>query len=278
MLGAGGPDQRHNKGMSEPAISVQDLVKIFPAGSAFRSLLGTPSPRGKEALRGVSLEVGAGEVLGLLGPNGAGKTTLLEILSTLLLPTSGQAWIAGYDVVKEAAAVRRILGYCPSGADNFYPRLTGASNLEFFGVLNDLSPQQARERARQVLELVGIDGAAGVVFQRYSDGMKQRLALARALLAEPKVLLLDEPTRGLDPVFQGEIRKFLRRTLVEKLGKTVLLVTHSLAEAEEVAGRLAILHEGRVVAAGTPAEIRRAFGEADLAAAFERAVGVGPWQ
>ena len=269
---------KQDQGMNGPAISLQDLAKTFPAGNAFRTLVGSSSLEGKEALRGVSLEVAAGECLALLGPNGAGKTTLLEILSTLLLPTSGQARIAGHEVVKEAAAVRRVLGYCPSGSDNFYPRLTGASNLEFFAVLNDLSPQQARARARQVLELVGIDGAAGVAFQRYSDGMKQRLALGRALVAEPKVLLLDEPTRGLDPVFQGEIRKFLRRTLVEKMGKTVLLVTHSLAEAEEVAGRLAILHEGRVVAAGTPAEIRHEFGEADLAAAFERAVGAGTWQ
>lgn len=264
--------------MSQPAISIQDLTKTFPAGSAWHGLLGASAAGGKEALRGVSLEVGAGECLALLGPNGAGKTTLLEILSTLLLPTRGRALVAGCDVVKDAASVRRVLGYCPSGSDNFYPRLSGSSNLEFFGMLNDLSPQQARARARQVLELVEIDGAAGVAFQRYSDGMKQRLALGRALVADPKVLLLDEPTRGLDPVFQGEIRRFLRRTLVGKMGKTVLLVTHSLTEAEEVAARLAILHEGRVVAAGTPAEIRRTYGEANLAAAFERAVGEVPCQ
>src|SRR5579863_8265521 len=241
--------------MSDPAISVHDLAKTFPAGAssplgALRSLW-AETQGGKQALKGVTFEVAAGEALGVLGPNGAGKTTLLEILSTLLLPTSGHASIAGNDVVRQASAVQRVLGYCPSGADNFYPRLSGAENLEFFGVLHDLTPRQARERARQVLDLAGLDGAAGAAFQRYSDGMKQRLALARALLGDPHVLLLDEPTRGLDPVFQSEIRKFLRRTLFDRFGKAVLLVTHSLAEAEEIADRLVILHEGHIVASGT---------------------------
>jgi ABC-2 type transport system ATP-binding protein len=124
-----------------------------------------------------------------------------------------------------------------------------------------------------VLDLVGMDGASHAPFQWYSEGMKQRLSLARALLTDPPVLLLDEPTKSLDPLLQGEVRRFLRRTLVEKLGKTVLLVTHSLAEAEEVCDRLAIIYRGKSLSVGTPQEVRKAFGGGDLAAALERAVG-----
>jgi ABC-type multidrug transport system ATPase subunit len=263
--------------MSKAAISVQNLTKVFPVGSPLRTLLKSGARlEGKEVLKGISLEAREGEVLGLMGPNGAGKTTFLEILSTLLLPTSGHASVCGCDVVKEAAEVRKVLSYCPSAAENFFPRLTGGGNLEFFGVLHDLAPREAKNRTQKVMELVGIDGAQGVTFQRYSDGMKQRLALARALLSEPEVLLLDEPTRGLDPVFQREIRRFLRSTVVDKLGKTVLLVTHSLAEAEEIADRMVILHEGRIAASGTPAEIKSAFGGVDLSTAFEKAVGAAP--
>ncbi|HEV2495398.1 MAG TPA: ABC transporter ATP-binding protein [Terriglobia bacterium] len=263
--------------MSKTAISVQNLTKVFPTRSPFRALFGS-GPAGKEVLKGMSLEVRQGEVLGLLGPNGAGKTTFLEVLSTLLLPTHGRVSVCGYDVVGEAAQVRKVLSYCPSAMENFYPRLTGARNLEFFGMLHDLTLREAKDRAQQMLGTVGIDGAKGVPFQRYSDGMKQRLALARALLSKPEVLVLDEPTRGLDPVFQQEIRKFLRQTVVEKLGKTVILVTHSLAEAEEVADRLVILHEGRIAGEGTPEELRKTFGSVDLSTAFARAVGASPWE
>jgi ABC-2 type transport system ATP-binding protein len=229
-------------------------------------------------LKGISLEVHQREVLGLLGPNGAGKTTLLEILSTLLLPTGGQATICGYDVVREAGQVRKVLSYCPSASETFYPRLTGMGNLAFFALLNNLSPREAGRKIQTVLDLLGLEGSRDVVFQRYSEGMKQRLALARALLTDPEVLLLDEPTRSLDPVLQGEIRKFLRERVVGELGKTVLLVTHSLLEAEQVCDRLAILHCGQIVRIGTPAEIKQACGGEDLTTAFARAVGAASCQ
>jgi ABC-2 type transport system ATP-binding protein len=227
-------------------------------------------------LKGVSLEVYPGEALGLLGPNGAGKTTLLEILCTLLLPTGGQASVGGYDVVREARKVRKVVSYCPSASDNFYPRLTGVANLEFYALLNNLSPQEARRKIQTVLDLVELDVRSDVPFQRYSEGMKQRLALARALLTDPELMLLDEPTRSLDPVLQEEIRKFVRERVVAKLGKTVLLVTHSLLEAEQVCDRLAILHRGQIVSIGTPEEIKQAGGGENLTAAFQRAVGATP--
>jgi ABC-2 type transport system ATP-binding protein len=268
-----GHRERFLQPMSRAAISLLSLTKTFPAGSLLKSLLKTSSEDGgAKVLRGVSLEVYEGEVLGLLGPNGAGKTTLLEILSTLLLPTSGNAMVCGFDVVEEADKVRKLISYCPSTWENFYPRLTGVANLEFFALLNNLPRQEVREKIKGVLHLVGMDGRSDGTFQRYSEGMKQRLALARALLTDPRVLLLDEPTKSLDPLWQGEIRRLLRETVVGNLGKTVLLVTHSLAEAEQVCNRLAILHRGQIVALGTPPEVSAACGGADLTRAFQNAV------
>lgn len=259
--------------MKDASISIHKLTKIFPAGG----FLGGFFPRswngaGIEALRGISLEIFPGEVFGLLGPNGAGKTTLLEILATLLLPTSGEARVGGCDVVKDAAEVKRRVGYCPSATESFYPRLSAVENLQFFALLHDLRPRAAKERIAGLLDLVGLDGKSTGPFQRQSHGMKQRLALARALLADPPVLLLDEPTKSLDPLLQADIHRLLRKTLAEKLGKTILMVTHSLAEAEALCDRIAILHQGRIVAAGSAEEVKRALGGEDLASAFEIAV------
>jgi ABC-2 type transport system ATP-binding protein len=273
-FGAAGKRRKFQQSMSMVAVAVQNLTKTFSVGKILQTLQKNPPKKGgTEVLKGISLEVFQGEALGLLGPNGAGKTTLLEILSTLLLPTGGEATICGYDVAREAGQVRKVVSYCPSASENFYPRLTGMRNMEFFALLNNLSPREARRKIQTVLDLVELEGGSDVPFQLYSEGMKHRLALARALLTDPELLLLDEPTRSLDPVLQGEIRKFLRERVVAKLGKTVLLVTHSLLEAEQVCDRLAILHRGQIVRIGTPEEIKKACGGEDLTAAFERAVG-----
>ena len=207
----------------------------------------------REVLHDVNLEVESGSVVGLLGPNGAGKTTLLEILCTLLLPTSGEAFVDGLDVVREAAGVKRLVGYCPCGFDSFYPRLTATANLEFFAALNGLLPREGRRHVRAVCDLVGINGSRHLDFQRHSSGMKQKLVLARALMINPPVLLLDEPTKSLDPRAQQDIWRLLRATLLDDLKKTILLVTHSLAEAQEVCDQVAVLDEGRIVDAGPPA-------------------------
>jgi ABC-2 type transport system ATP-binding protein len=254
-------------------VAIRDLTKTFYSGNAFWRMLANPARGRTEVLKGISLEVHKGAALALLGPNGAGKTTSLEIISTLLLPTSGHVTVCGYDVVREAPQVRRVVGYCPSASDNFYPRLSGTQNLEFFALLNNLSPREARARIKKVLDLVGMDRASMDPFQRYSEGMKQRLAIARALVTDPEVLLMDEPTRSLDPLLQQEIRKFLRQLVVDMLGKTLVLVTHSLSEAEQVCDRIAILNHGRIVSIGTPAEIKKASGGSDLSTAFERVVG-----
>jgi ABC-2 type transport system ATP-binding protein len=198
----------------------------------------------RQVLREVDLEVAPGTIVGLLGANGAGKTTLLEILSTLLLPTAGDTLIYGYDVVAEAAEVRRLVGYCPCGFDSFYPRLTGVANLEFFAALSGFSRRAGRTRVNAVFDLLSFNGSRHSDFQKYSAGMKQKLALARALIADPPLILLDEPTKSLDPAAQGDVWTLLRDRLVGELGKTILLVTHSLVEARTICDRVFALEDG----------------------------------
>ncbi len=261
--------------MPEPIVQIQGLSKTYRS-SSLRHRFATAQSQSKsspEVLCGIDLEIREGEVLGLLGPNGAGKTTLVEILATLLLPTRGSVSVCGHDVVDDAPAVRKLVSYCASATDNFYPRLSAESNLEFFAVLNEISPGEARARIQSTLEHVGLQGKGKVPFQHYSEGMKQRLAIARALLKEPRLVLLDEPTRSLDPPSQGEIRRLIRGLLTEKLGTTVLLVTHSLDEAQHVCDRLAILDRGKIVALGAVDEIKHWRGAPNLATAFELAVG-----
>ncbi len=266
--------------MRNAIISIQDLTKSYSFRRHFQKLDKGPQAiiKGYDVIRGLNLDVFEGEVLGLLGQNGAGKTTLLEILSTLLLPTSGQAFVLGHDVVHDAVHVRKVISYCAAASENFYPRLSARRNLEFFALLHDLPPKVARERIEVVLGQVGLSQKGDVPYQHYSDGMKQELALARALLTNPAVLLLDEPTRSLDPLLQGGIRKLLRQLLVGRLGKTVLLVTHSLAEAEQVCDRVAILHRGQIVKIDSLDEVKRGLGGADLAQVFEQAVAGGECQ
>jgi ABC-2 type transport system ATP-binding protein len=244
---------------SPDAIAVRALTKRFPARPyLFRPELGPP------VLSDVSFIVRFGEVFGILGPNGAGKTTLLEILATLIEPTSGVAAVCGHDVVADAAAARCCLAYSGAAAHAFYPHLTGARNLEFFAVLNHVARPEARQRAATLLEEVGLAGAGRRLFQTYSEGMKQRLSLARALAADPAVLLLDEPTRSLDRVFRHAFHALLRRWIGEEPRRAVLLVTHSLTEAETVCDRVCVLDRGAVAWMG-PARAVRAAGVLDLA-------------
>ena len=248
-----------------PAVSVRGLGKVFTAGTVLRWIMKRPPARGgTRALENVSFDLGAGEALAVLGQNGAGKTTLLDILSALLLPTSGAASVCGHDVVGEPQAVRQMVGCCPWAGDTFYPRLTCSQNLSFFALLHDLTPAQARARIGELLDILKIESIASKPVQQCSEGIKQRLGLARALLADPPVLLLDEPTKSLDPLFQAEIRRWLREEIVGRRGKTVILATHNLEEAESVCDRVAILDRGRLRAIGTPTEVRREARAADL--------------
>ncbi len=209
-----------------------------------------------EALRGVTLRVERGSVFGLLGPNGAGKTTTVKILATILLPDGGEARVMGHDVVREADEVREVIGVSLSVERGFWYIMTGLENLVYFGLLRGMGLSEARRRAREVLELVDLSHAADKPVEQYSLGMKARLALARALLHDPPVLILDEPTLGLDPSAARRIRSLLRRLSREE-GKTIFVTTHNMHEAETICDRVAIINRGRIVVEGQPDQLKR---------------------
>ena len=216
------------------------------------------TPRKREpvnALDGVSLTIPAGEVHGLLGPNGAGKTTLVKILSTVLLPTSGSASVLGHDVVAEARAVRPQIGIVFGGERGLYWRLTGRQNLEYWGALYKLSRSEIRERTGLLLERVGITDRADERVETYSRGMKQRLHLARGLIGDAKVLFLDEPTTGMDPLAAREFRALIGELRGE--GRTILLATHDMAEAEALCDRVTLIDRGAILATESPRTLGR---------------------
>jgi daunorubicin resistance ABC transporter ATP-binding subunit len=224
------------------AIVAQGLVKRF----------GTV-----EALAGVDLEVPAGSVVGLLGPNGAGKTTAVRILTTLLAPDAGLAWVAGLDVVRESAAVRRVVGLSGQYAavDGY---LTGRENLRMVGRLAGLRVSSARRRAEELLELFELTAAADRTARTYSGGMRRRLDVAASLVAKPSVLFLDEPTTGLDP--RGRIGLWQLLEELTARGSTLLLTTQYLEEADRLADRIVVMDAGRVIATGTAAELKARVG------------------
>jgi ABC-2 type transport system ATP-binding protein len=205
------------------------------------------------AVRDLTLEVGAGEVFGFLGPNGAGKTTTIRMLTGLVRPTSGSAIVAGHDVAREPLEVKRRVGYMAE-TPYLYPKLTGREQLAFMGGLYEVPAALARQRAERLLELFELSKKADDLVETYSHGMRQKLALAGALLHEPAVLFLDEPTSGLDPR-SARLVKDLLMVLVER-GQTVFLSTHVLEIAEHLCHRVGIIHHGQVVATGTLDELR----------------------
>ena len=239
---------------TEPAVECIDLRRTFRLGGMLRR-------KGEvEALRGVSLEIPRGQVFGLLGPNGAGKTTTVRILATLLHPTSGEARVCGYDVVRQSREVRKRIGLALGGDRGLFGRITAHENLRYFAAINHLMPAEAARRSDELLELVGLRDRANERVMGFSRGMRQRLHLARALLTDPEVLFLDEPTSGLDPLGARDFRQLVQR--LEEMGRTVLLTTHYMLEADQLCRQLAIINHGQVIATGTPSEIKRRFGQA----------------
>ena len=207
------------------------------------------------ALDSVSMSIEEGEVHGLLGPNGAGKTTLVKILSTVLLPTKGSASILGHDVVRETAAVRPLIGIVFGGDRGFYWRLTGRENLEYWAALYKVPAGIAKRRAAELLERVGLTDRANYLVETYSRGMKQRLHLARGLIANAQVLFLDEPTTGMDPIAALDFRQLVKDLRSE--GRTILLTTHDMAEAESVCDKVTLIDRGHVLAVETPRSLGR---------------------
>jgi len=232
-------------------------IEADALNKTFRSKTGLWRTKSKStvAVEEISFSVERGELFGLLGPNGAGKTTTVKMLTTLLLPTGGTARILGQDVVRETGEVRKHIGFAFSGSRGLYNRLTAVQNLRYFAELYALDPVVTRKRIPELLELVGLQGRGDDKVETFSSGMTQRLHLARALLHDPEVLFLDEPTVGIDPVGSRELRTTVRSLLA--LGKTILLTTHYMAEAEELCQRIAIVKKGRIVALDTPDALKR---------------------
>lgn len=233
-------------------IDLHDITKTFSERSWRRALLG----RKVAALQGVSLTANPGEVLGLLGPNGAGKTTLIKVLATLILPDQGHGTVCGYDLVKQPARVREKIGLVNTSERSFYWRLTGRQNLDFFASLWGITGNRKDKRIHELLTMTDLHEKADTRLMKYSTGQQQRLAVARALLSDPQVLLMDEATRSLDPLAALALREFTRNELANRQGKTVLWCTHNLKEAQEMCDRLAIIHQGSVIASGTLKEMQ----------------------
>jgi len=206
----------------------------------------------KTILRGVSFEVREGEVLGLLGPNGAGKTTTVRIIIGVLRPDSGSATVLDHDVLKEPLEVRHLIGYLPE-IPCLYEGLTVEENLLFYGRLYDIPEGELEERVSELLDLLGLKGRAGEKVGALSKGLKQRVALIRALVHDPPILVLDQPTSDLDPASARGIREHIRE--LNEAGKTILICTHNLTEAEELCDRVAIINEGRILTIGKPDEL-----------------------
>ena len=267
--------------MSAFAIEAHQLVKKFPArpGTGDKSTEREASPAqpkkrsrwpfGKKepkalftAVDGVDLQIQSGEIFGLLGPNGAGKSTTIRMLCTLLEPTSGTAHVNGYDVVKQANEVRRSLGTLLAGERSIYWKLTGRENLEYFAALYHIPQAIAKERVDELIERMELKDRANELVEKYSTGMRQRVAIAKALLARPPILLLDEPTLGLDPQAARNLRELIAQLKQE--GHTILLTTHYMEEADQLSDRIGIIDTGKVIALDTPEGLKRRIDQKEI--------------
>jgi ABC-2 type transport system ATP-binding protein len=223
--------------MSESAITIENLTKKY---------------EDKMAVQNLSLQVSKGELFGLLGPNGAGKTTTISILCGLIKPTSGTAKIYGYDVLKETQKVKELIGVCIQETA-IYPYLTGIENLALFGNLYGMKKKTIRERSNLLLERMGLKDDAKRLTAKYSGGMKRRLSLALALIHDPQIAFLDEPTVAMDPQSRHAVWDFIKEQKTK--GKTIILTTHYMEEAEELCDRVGIIDHGKLIALGTPKEL-----------------------
>lgn len=234
----------------QKAISTNRLQKTFKTRQGFWKR----TTRITEAVKDVTFEVERGELFGLLGPNGAGKTTTVKMLSTLLLPTGGTVSIFGLDIIQDTREIRKRIGFTFGGARGLYGRLTAVENLRYFAELYALEPAFVKKRIPELLELVDLKDRGDDKVETYSSGMHQRLHLARALLHDPELIFLDEPTVGIDPVGAREFRTTIKN--LKAHGKTILLTTHYMAEADELCDRIAIINHGQIIALDTPSMMK----------------------
>ena len=229
------------------ALEVTDLKKEFETrtGPLFRKRRETVT-----AVDGVSFAINPGEIFSLLGPNGAGKTTTIKMLATLLIPTSGSASVFGHDIVREEAAVRRLMTTVLPGERTLFWKLTVKENLRYFGSLYGLTRAYTEQRIAELIAFFGMEDKANALVERLSTGQRQKVVLSRALLPDPSLILLDEPTLGLDPNAARQLRELIRG--VRDQGKAVLLTTHYMYEADELSDHVAIINKGRIACLDTP--------------------------
>jgi ABC-2 type transport system ATP-binding protein len=233
---------------SAPAVEAHGLRRVFRASRGAGEVV---------ALDRLDLRIERGEVFGLLGPNGAGKTTCIKILNTLLFPTSGEARVAGFDVVRQAREVREVIGLVSGGESSGYGILTVRECLWMFSQFYGVPSALAHPRIEHLLDVVGLKELARTRINRLSTGQRQRMNFARGFVSDPEIMFLDEPTLGMDVNAARDLRAFVARWVREQPGRTVLLTTHYMAEADEMCDRIAIIDRGRVLACDTPAELRR---------------------
>jgi ABC-2 type transport system ATP-binding protein len=245
----------------DAAVVLRGLTKSFAKPRSWRAILTGKKLPPVRALSDVSCEVRPGEFFGLLGENGAGKTTLFKILATLVTPDAGSATVCGYDVRADADQVREVLAPVIADERSLNWRLSARENMRLFAVLHGLRGAEAARRIDELIALVSLTEAADRLVSGFSSGMKQRLLVARTLLARPRVLLLDEPTRSLDPISARAFRAFLRQEVAVANGCTVLLATHNAEEAFELCDRVGVLHRGRLIAVGQTADLAKDVGE-----------------
>lgn len=243
------------------AVNIDRLTKRFPVRRGIRELLSGAGRHETTVVDQVSFDVAVGEVFGVLGPNGAGKSTIFRMLSTMVAPDAGTATVYGQDIWLEPSRVRATLAAVSSDERSLNWRLSGRENLLLFAALHRVSRKETEALVSSVLRTVGLDCTGNKMVAAFSSGMRQRLLIARALLARPKVLLLDEPTRALDPISAQEFRQFLRTELVERQRCTILLATHNADEALGFCDRVVVLNRGRVLATGTATELKARFSE-----------------
>ena len=238
------------------AVEAEGLVKVF--GEV-------------RALDGLSFQVENGEIFGLIGPNGAGKTTALRIVSTLLLPTSGSVKVSGQDVVSNASEIRKIISYLPEEA-GAYKNLSGYEYLQFMTKFTTKNKEAAKETVEVAAKISGLEERLKDKVKAYSKGMKRRLLVARALMTRPKLAVLDEPTAGLDVLHSVHVRGIIKQ-YVEKQGVTVLLSSHNMLEVEHLCNRVALINKGKIVAEGSPAELKKKANASNLEEVFAKVVG-----
>jgi ABC-2 type transport system ATP-binding protein len=240
-------------------VEVQSLSKVFETkeGPLFRKV-----PKSLVAVDEIDFSVPKGEIFGLLGPNGAGKTTTIKMLCTLITPTSGDAYVSGFSVMKDQQKVRENLGVMLTGERTLYWKLTGRENLEYFAALYHMESSYGKKRIEELLELVGLKDREGTLIENYSTGMRVRLSFVKALLNEAPVLLFDEPTASLDPQSSRLIRDIIRD--LKNKGHAIILTTHNMEEADVLSDRVAIIDHGKIVMLGPPSELKEKVKSSDI--------------